>query len=219
MSATAAPPLEKGWSASEASRVGIEYLAVDPHPNPPLFKGRERAADAAWPAPSNAIALRLWGGSRASAARALLNLGSVSLQACFIAPGFGAVPGHRLAFPPRTKSEGWSAERRPLSFRTLRRGRPASRPDARLSALHSGTLRSRAALSGAVARADQPAPGRGTVVSPGRSPEPPRRQVTSLARREPHPIPLQRRLMTTPSVGWDDGMMIGKYGNIKDFIP
>ena len=35
------------------------------------------------------------------------------------------------------------------------------------------------------------APRRATVVSPGRGPEPPECEVTSLARRKPHPIPLK----------------------------
>jgi hypothetical protein len=40
------PPLEKGRSASEASRVGIKIVRplFDPLPNAPLFKGRERTA-------------------------------------------------------------------------------------------------------------------------------------------------------------------------------
>jgi hypothetical protein len=37
------PPLEKGRSVCEANRVGIKPYCNDPHPNPPLFKGRERA--------------------------------------------------------------------------------------------------------------------------------------------------------------------------------
>jgi len=50
LSERALPPLEKGRSASEASRVGIKRPAFaenDPHRNPALFKGREGAADAA----------------------------------------------------------------------------------------------------------------------------------------------------------------------------
>jgi len=42
--ATSLPPLEKGRSPGEARRVGIMLLAIDPHPNPPLFKGREHTA-------------------------------------------------------------------------------------------------------------------------------------------------------------------------------
>jgi hypothetical protein len=49
-------PLKKGRSASEASREGIEYSAFDPHPNPPLFKGREPTETAAT-APTKIILL------------------------------------------------------------------------------------------------------------------------------------------------------------------
>src|SRR6185312_9210494 len=61
------PPLKKGRSVCRkrvdarfrramANRVGIKTASnkSDPHPNPPLFKGRERAADAD---PPHAIAL------------------------------------------------------------------------------------------------------------------------------------------------------------------
>ncbi len=53
--ATAVPPLEKGRSAREASRVGIVLAAVDPHPTPPPFRGREPAADAAPPLASRLL--------------------------------------------------------------------------------------------------------------------------------------------------------------------
>jgi tRNA-2-methylthio-N6-dimethylallyladenosine synthase len=47
------PPLERGRSVREANRVGV-HAGRDPHPTPPLFKGREWATDAD---PQHAIAL------------------------------------------------------------------------------------------------------------------------------------------------------------------
>jgi hypothetical protein len=71
-----------------ARRVGIiEQLARwhDPHPNPPLFKGRERAADAA---PPHAIALP-FRGREARAADSFLPLkgGGIRRESCESAVG------------------------------------------------------------------------------------------------------------------------------------
>jgi len=41
--ASSLPPPERGRSVREANRVG---LPNDPHPRPPLFKGREQSPDA-----------------------------------------------------------------------------------------------------------------------------------------------------------------------------
>jgi hypothetical protein len=98
--------------------------------------------------------------------------------------------------------EGWSAKRRSL-VHALRRVRPETAGRAPPGApLRHFSIPGRAFREWH-RHPDQPAPGRETLMSPGRSPGPPRCKVTSLARRKPHPTPLAQRLMRTPSVGWD----------------
>jgi len=58
------------------------------------------------------------------------------LRACFIVRGFVSAPGRRLLFPSPDKSPRDGAPSGAFKVHALRRGRLASRPGARLSALH-----------------------------------------------------------------------------------
>ncbi len=127
------------------------------------------------------------------------------------------VCGVRVAvslFLPSGKARGVERREALQSVHALRRRASCDRR-ARLPALHVRhfSIPGRA-FRGWHRHPDQPAPGRETLMSPRRSPGPPRCEVTSLARRKPHPTPLAQRLMRTPSVGWD----IGIYSDTRNTV-
>jgi hypothetical protein len=111
------------------------------------------------------------------------------LRTSVIAPGLFAAPGRRIlprlrgAIPvpsgqrPRVGAPDGAGHLTPCGVARLGESARALRRSV------AALFRSRAALSRAVARPDQPAPGGRTVVSARRCPGPPQSEVTSLARR------------------------------------
>jgi hypothetical protein len=132
--------------------------------------------------------------------------------AAFHPPGFLAAPGRRpsLSSPERSPR----VERQAALFTSvhaLRRGalgEGRAPPGAPLAAFFDSGPRFPGHF-----RPDQPAPGGGTVVSPRRSPGPPRGAATLPRAEEPHPAPPARRLAMTPSD--ERGVCIGIYSRKK----
>jgi len=175
---------------SRTMRPGIATLDWWPHPSrrPPSLALRR--------APQDEVL-----GLRGQRPADLKNRKSVPIASSSLAnappPGRGRAPGFALCFsPPVHGRGGWSAGRRIQQIpRLAKRGArlattraPAGAPQRAIrlagrTPFSAAIFRRRAALSRPVAGSDQPAPGGGFVVTPGRSPGTPALKPLSVGER------------------------------------
>jgi hypothetical protein len=126
-------------------------------------------------------------------------------------------------FRPRISKERGAERRQALAGKRRARGPPRGRTDLGIARDHRpmtpagtplGAPPRHFSVSGprfrlpAFTPGRQPAPGGGIVVSPGRSPGAARVRGDELRPQGPHPVPLSRRLMKTPSV---DRMVLSQF--------